>query len=129
MAAVAMLPAGAVAESGQKSGIAWPLPAELRNTQTFNEDWRFHRGDATGAEVAGFNDSAWRRLDVPHDWSIEDRTDATGAGAGSEWSTSTSPTTRVGPFDIYASEGQGATGWTVGGVGLSNAARRSISRS
>jgi beta-galactosidase len=38
----------------------------------FNADWRFHRGDATGAEQAAFNDSGWRLLDVPHDWSIED---------------------------------------------------------
>ncbi|MEY3896044.1 MAG: Beta-galactosidase, partial [Verrucomicrobiota bacterium] len=38
----------------------------------FNADWRFHRGDAPGAEQANFNDSDWRLLDVPHDWSIED---------------------------------------------------------
>jgi beta-galactosidase len=38
----------------------------------FDADWRFHRGDATGAEQAAFDDSGWRVLDMPHDWSIED---------------------------------------------------------
>ncbi len=33
--------------------------------------WRFSRGDPAGAEQPRFNDRAWRRLDVPHDWSIE----------------------------------------------------------
>jgi beta-galactosidase len=39
---------------------------------SFDADWRFHRGDAPGAEHASFDDSGWRALDVPHDWSIED---------------------------------------------------------
>ncbi|MEJ7676123.1 MAG: sugar-binding domain-containing protein [Chitinophagaceae bacterium] len=29
-------------------------------------------GRRTGAEETSFNDSGWRRLDLPHDWSIED---------------------------------------------------------
>jgi len=37
----------------------------------FNQDWRFALGDQTGADAAGFDDSAWRKLDLPHDWSIE----------------------------------------------------------
>jgi len=40
--------------------------------QLFDRDWRFLRGDAPGAEQAGYDDSTWRTLDVPHDWSIED---------------------------------------------------------
>ena len=40
--------------------------------QPFDADWRFLRGDAPGAEQPAFNDSQWRVLDVPHDWSIED---------------------------------------------------------
>jgi beta-galactosidase len=39
---------------------------------SFDSDWRFLRADAPGAEAPGFDDSAWRLLDVPHDWSIED---------------------------------------------------------
>lgn len=33
--------------------------------------WRFTLGDPPGAEKAAFDDSEWRALDVPHDWSIE----------------------------------------------------------
>lgn len=33
--------------------------------------WEFTLGDPPDAEKAGLDDSAWRALDVPHDWSIE----------------------------------------------------------
>jgi beta-galactosidase len=42
-----------------------------RQTQSFDRDWRFHLGDVPGAEQAAFADAKWRKLDVPHDWSIE----------------------------------------------------------
>ncbi|MFZ0301915.1 MAG: glycoside hydrolase family 2 TIM barrel-domain containing protein [Terracidiphilus sp.] len=116
VAAAAMLSGDAAAEHGQKKSVVWPLAAESKHAQPFNDDWRFHRGDAPGAEAGEFDDSTWRVLDVPHDWSIEDRSDAVNEGAGAVWDPGTSPT-RVGPFDVYASEGQFATGWTVGGVG------------
>lgn len=38
----------------------------------FDAGWRFHRGGAQGAERPGFDDSKWRPVDLPHDWSIED---------------------------------------------------------
>ncbi|HVN57671.1 MAG TPA: glycoside hydrolase family 2 TIM barrel-domain containing protein [Bacteroidales bacterium] len=38
----------------------------------FDGAWKFFRGDAPGAQEAGFNDSSWRIVDLPHDWSIED---------------------------------------------------------
>ena len=38
---------------------------------SFNENWRFNLGDVSNAQEAGFNDSQWRQLDLPHDWSIE----------------------------------------------------------
>jgi len=41
-------------------------------TVLFDDDWRFHRGGAQGAEHPDFDDSKWRKLDLPHDWSIED---------------------------------------------------------
>ena len=37
----------------------------------FNADWHFHLGEVPGFYVPAFNDSAWRVLDVPHDWSVE----------------------------------------------------------
>ncbi len=42
-----------------------------RTVRSLDADWRFHLGDAAGAEAAKFDDSDWRKLDVPHDWSIE----------------------------------------------------------
>ena len=33
-------------------------------------DWKFHRGEADGAEAAGYDDSAWESVRVPHDWAI-----------------------------------------------------------
>ncbi|MCJ7778077.1 MAG: hypothetical protein MUP16_07180, partial [Sedimentisphaerales bacterium] len=33
--------------------------------------WRFFKGDAPGAEKVDFKDGDWRKLDIPHDWSIE----------------------------------------------------------
>ncbi|HCC72144.1 MAG TPA: hypothetical protein DEQ09_13475 [Bacteroidales bacterium] len=37
----------------------------------FNTDWHFHLGELSGFYVPDFDDSDWRVLDVPHDWSIE----------------------------------------------------------
>ncbi|MEP7144706.1 MAG: glycoside hydrolase family 2 TIM barrel-domain containing protein [Ferruginibacter sp.] len=48
------------------------LSAQNNSMVLFDNDWRFHLGGAQSAEVAGFNDSQWRALDLPHDWSIED---------------------------------------------------------
>jgi len=42
-----------------------------RSILIFDNDWRFLKDDTTGAEVPTFDDSKWRKLDVPHDWSIE----------------------------------------------------------
>ncbi len=39
--------------------------------QSFNEGWRFFKGDADGAERPGFQDSQWRQIQLPHDWAIE----------------------------------------------------------
>jgi beta-galactosidase len=56
-----------------------------RTTSSFDSDWLFLKSDAAGAEKPAFDDSSWRRLDVPHDWSIEgpvDEKNTTGAGGG-----------------------------------------------
>ena len=37
----------------------------------FNQDWRFQLGDIANGQDTGFNDSGWRQLNLPHDWSIE----------------------------------------------------------
>jgi beta-galactosidase len=37
----------------------------------FDTGWRFWLGDDPAARQPGFDDTSWRTLDVPHDWSIE----------------------------------------------------------
>ena len=39
--------------------------------QNFNHDWLFLRDDQSAFSQPGFDDSSWRKLNVPHDWSIE----------------------------------------------------------
>ena len=46
--------------------------ASANRERPLNDNWKFLRGDATGAEEPQFNDAAWRRVGLPHDWSIED---------------------------------------------------------
>src|SRR5881296_3492419 len=56
--------------------------ASQRSTLDFDRAWRFHLGDVPGAQEAGFDDAGWRRLDLPHDWSIEGEfSDTNPAGA------------------------------------------------
>ena len=50
----------------------------------FDADWRFHLGDAKGAEEAAFSDDGWRKLDVPHDWSIEGEINVRNPSGGSQ---------------------------------------------
>ncbi len=42
-----------------------------RDIQDFNFNWKFHLGDESKALEQGYDDSAWRVLNLPHDWSIE----------------------------------------------------------
>src|SRR5258705_4217646 len=56
-----------------------PIPAAAESIDSspmapvlFDSDWRFHLGGAQGAEAPDFDDSQWRKLDLPNDWSIED---------------------------------------------------------
>ncbi len=43
-----------------------------QDIQLFDNGWRFHRGGAQGADKPEFDDTEWRKVDLPHDWSIED---------------------------------------------------------
>jgi beta-galactosidase len=44
---------------------------QARVTESFDADWHFTLGDPAGAGKPDFDDTAWRSLSVPHDWSIE----------------------------------------------------------
>lgn len=69
----------------------------------FDNDWHFYKGSVKNAQDPSFNDSAWRVLDLPHDWSIEHLPNQKKDSV-------------VGPFS-RASVGGFATGQTVGGEG------------
>ena len=48
--------------------------SQTRNARTisnFGKDWKFKLGDNSGAEGVSFDDSSWRKLNLPHVWSIE----------------------------------------------------------
>jgi beta-galactosidase len=42
-----------------------------REIQPLDFDWRFALGEQKHAEDPAFDDSKWRMVDLPHDWSIE----------------------------------------------------------
>jgi beta-galactosidase len=42
-----------------------------RERVSIDFDWKFNLGDEANASQVDFDDSHWRMLDVPHDWSIE----------------------------------------------------------
>ena len=68
----------------------------------FDDGWKFMKGSLSGAEDPAFDDSKWRTLDLPHDWSIEDLPDQKEGSV-------------TGPFSKTAVGGLG-TGFTVGGT-------------
>src|SRR5208283_1119918 len=45
--------------------------AGSREIISFDSSWRFHLGDEPAAKQSKFDDTNWRTLDLPHDWSIE----------------------------------------------------------
>jgi len=53
------------------SGTTAGAEALTRERRSFNDDWRFRKGDVPGAELPGFHDQDWRTVRLPHDWAIE----------------------------------------------------------
>ncbi|MFT3994019.1 MAG: glycoside hydrolase family 2 TIM barrel-domain containing protein [Dysgonomonas sp.] len=45
--------------------------SKVRSHKDFTEDWKFYLGDDSLAIGNDYDDSKWRTLDLPHDWSIE----------------------------------------------------------
>ena len=39
--------------------------------QSFDDGWKFHSGEPAGVADVKFDDSQWKSLDLPHDWSVE----------------------------------------------------------
>lgn len=42
-----------------------------RSVLDFDQNWTFNLGDVPDAKNPDFKDDSWRKLDLPHDWSIE----------------------------------------------------------
>ena len=72
-------------------------------TISFDRSWSFTKDSLFDAEKVDFDDSKWRKVDLPHDWSIEDLPNQT-------------PEKVVGPFS-KSSIGRASIGWTIGGTG------------
>ena len=68
----------------------------------FNRDWKFYRADIDEGQSPDFNDTNWRNVDLPHDYSIEDAPQKAGA-------------VQIGPFS-EESEGKKSTGHVLGGT-------------
>ena len=43
----------------------------LRIQESFNQDWKFSKGEIGKEKEYDFDDSTWRNLNLPHDWAIE----------------------------------------------------------
>jgi len=88
------------------------LPTNAQRRQSFDEGWRFHRGSVINAEAVNFDDSKWRKVIVPHDFSMEpvaythDYREQT-----AEWKN-----WQVGPFSRLCN-GDSDSGQTVSGSG------------
>src|SRR5436190_3721642 len=73
-----------------------------RTQELFDGSWKFSKTDVVDGEIVNLNDAAWRTVELPHDWSIEDLPDQSDSV--------------IGPFS-KKSIGRTATGYTVGGIG------------
>jgi len=69
------------------AGVAAPAnsTADAREVLPFDDGWRFLQAEARGAEQPGFDDTKWKPISLPHDWSIAgpfaETNPAGGAGA------------------------------------------------
>lgn len=54
----------------------------IERKQLFNLDWKFSLGNTSESSLVDFDDSNWRKLNVPHDWSIEGKSEKNNVSAG-----------------------------------------------
>lgn len=58
---------------------AWQAAAQTlpgpRAVASLNDGWRFHLGDAPGAESEAFRDDGWAAVSLPHTWNAQDGQD------------------------------------------------------
>lgn len=51
--------------------LLFTLAGQARTRINFDADWRFVLGDDSTMSAPAYDDTAWRRLSLPHDWAIE----------------------------------------------------------
>ncbi|MCC9065785.1 sugar-binding domain-containing protein [Flavobacterium piscisymbiosum] len=54
----------------------------MEQKQRFNADWKFSLGDSSNNSSVDFDDNSWRKLNLPHDWSIEGKSEKTNVSGG-----------------------------------------------
>ena len=74
----------------------------INREESFDKDWKFIRADVPDGQNMAFDDSDWRMLDLPHDYSIEDLPEKEGVK-------------QIGPFS-EESAGGASTGHVAGGT-------------
>ena len=79
------------------------LHASDRKT-LFDSNWKFHLGIVANAEQPEYNDSHWRVLDLPHDWSVEPL-------SFQKQGITTGPFSRMSEGDIDTGQTVGGEGW------------------
>ena len=76
LGAVLLVSSGLMADQGLAA--PYSQPTGLRVKQVINQDWKYFKGDAPGAEQPGFDDVAWQEVSVPHSFSSS-------AGVANSW--------------------------------------------
>ena len=67
------------------TGIYAQSPEQVRRCSLMDFNWKFQLGDQKGAEAVIYNDTNWRTINLPHDWSIEgqfNKDNPSGVGGG-----------------------------------------------
>jgi beta-galactosidase/beta-glucuronidase len=63
------------------SAVFIPMASAERIVHRLDFGWKFIKGDAAGAQAPAYDDSSWRDVQIPHDWSIAGPYDANWASA------------------------------------------------
>ena len=90
------------------------ITAPAQRKSSLETGWKFHRGGAINAEMVDCDDSAWRTVTLPHDYSMEPAIDVTDARPRREqgWDdVQTGPFTRLNFGDSDQGQTVGGEGW------------------
>lgn len=56
--------------------------SDIERKQNFDGDWKFALGDSAANSSVNFDDTKWGKLDLPHDWSIEGKSEKNNPSGG-----------------------------------------------